>query len=115
MIKSLLMNALVALAMVGLIMPAQGQLLSTGDALALESGDLHTRVEAFLLRDEVAAELASFGITHEMAMARVANLSAEELELMAGEIDEMPAGAGVVYALGVIFLAYIIFHLFARR
>ncbi|MGY6554344.1 MAG: PA2779 family protein [Wenzhouxiangella sp.] len=115
MIKSLLINALVALAMVGLIVPAQAQLLSTGDALALESGGLQTRVEAFLLRDEVAAELASLGITHEMAMARVANLSAEELEMMAGEIDDMPAGAGVIYALGVILLAYIIYYFFMRR
>jgi hypothetical protein len=108
------MNALVALAMVGLVMPAQAQLVSTGDALALESGKLETRIEAFLLRDEVAAELASFGVTHEMAMARVANLSAEELERIAGEIDEMPAGAGVIYALGIVLLAYIVFH-FLRR
>lgn len=114
MIRSLLMNALVAVAMVGLIMPAQAQLVSTGDALALETGSLETRVEAFLLRDEVAAELASYGVTHEMAMARVADMSAEELEMVAGEIDGMPAGAGVIYALGIVLLVILVMQ-FMRR
>lgn len=116
MIKSVFINALVALAMVALIMPAQAhQLVSTGDALALDAGNLDTRVEAFLLRDDVAAELASLGVSHEMAMARVANMSAEELELMTGQIDEMPAGAGgIVYALGIVFIVLIVMH-FMRR
>lgn len=114
MIKSLLINALVALAMIGLIMPAHGQLVSTGDAMALESGSLETRVEAFLLLDEVAAELTSFGVSHEMAMARVANMSAEELQMVVGQIDEMPAGAGVIYILGVILLVYIVLHVLGR-
>jgi hypothetical protein len=111
---ALAMNALVALAMVALIMPAQAQLVSTGDALALDAGNLETRVEAYLLRDDVAAELASLGVTHEMAMARVANMSAEELALVAGEIDDMPAGAGVIYVLGVIFLVLIVLHVMRR-
>ncbi len=113
---SIAMNALVALAMVALIMPAHGsQLVSTGDALALDAGNLETRVEAYLLRDDVAAELASFGVTHEMAMARVGNMSAEELALVAGEIDEMPAGGdGIIFVLGVVFLVLIVLH-FLRR
>lgn len=112
--RYLFMNAIVALAMVALIMPAQAQLVSTGDALALDAGNLETRIEAFLLRDSVAAELAELGVTHEMAMARVAGMSAAELESVAGRIDEMPAGAGVVYALGIVFIVLIVLH-FMRR
>ncbi len=114
MTRYLIMNTLVALAMVALIVPAQAQLVSTGDALALEAGNLETRVEAYLLRDDVAAELAGLGVTHEMAMARVANMSAEELESVAGRIDEMPAGAGVVYALGIVLLVLIVLNLLRR-
>jgi len=110
MIRSVIMNAVVALAMVALIMPAQAQLVSTGDALALDAGNLETRVEAYLLRDGVAAELAELGVSHEMAMARVAGMSASELELMAGRIDQMPAG-GVIVVLGVVFLVLIILEL----
>lgn len=115
MIKSVFMNALVALAMVALIMPAQGQLVSTGDALALEAGNLETRIEAYLLRDNVAAELAELGVTHEMAMARVADMSADELELIAGRIDQMPAGGeSVLVVLGIIFLVLIVLHILRR-
>lgn len=114
MIRSVTLNIVVALAMVAMIMPAHGQLVSTGDALALEAGSLETRIEAYLLRDSVAAELTELGVSHEMAMARVADMSASELELVAGRIDEMPAGAGVIYILGVVFLVLIVLN-FARR
>lgn len=111
MIKSLITNVLVALALVAMIMPAQGQLVSTGDALALEAGSLEARVEAYLLRDGVAAELAELGVSHEMAMARVGDMSATELEQIAGRIDQMPAGADVIVILGVVFLVLIILEL----
>ncbi len=111
MIRTVIMNAIVALALVGMIMPAQGQLVSTGDALALEAGSLESRVEAYLLRDDVAAELAELGVSHEMAMARVGDMSAYELEQIAGRIDQMPAGEGAIVILGVVFLVLIILEL----
>lgn len=115
MIKSVIINAVVALAMVAMILPAQAQLVSTGDALALEAGNLQTRIEAYLLRDDVAAELAELGVSHEMAMARVADMSADELELIAGRIDQMPAGGdGVIFVLGVIFLVLIVLYILRR-
>ena len=111
MFKTLIMNALVAVAMVAMITPAQANLVSTGDTLALEAGSLETRVEAYLLRDGVAAELALLGVSHEMAIARVANMSADELEQIAGRIDQMPAGEGAIVILGVVFLVLIILEL----
>ena len=112
--RSIFIHAIVALSMIAMMMPAQAQLVSTGDALALEAGSLETRIEAFLLRDGVAAELASHGVTHEMAMARVADMSAEELALVAGNMDEMPAGAGIVYLLGVVFIVLIVMNFMGR-
>jgi len=102
-------KAMIGLLLAAMTLPAQAQLVSTGDALALEAGQLEQRVEAFLLRDDVAAELAQYGISHEKAMARVANLSAAELEQVAGRIDEMPAaGNGLVVIAGVVFIVLII-------
>ncbi len=114
MIRSVVLNLVVALAMFSMIMPVQGQLVSTGDALALETGVLEHRIEAYFLRDGVAAELAEFGVSHDMAMERVANMSPEELEQIAGRIDEAPAGAGIIYVLGVVFLVMIVLHFFRR-
>lgn len=109
MIGVIVRNAMIGLLLAAMTLPAHAQLVSTGDALALEAGHLEQRVEAFLLRDDVAAELAQYGISHEKAMARVANLSAAELEQVAGRIDEMPAaGSGVVVIAGVVFIVLII-------
>lgn len=105
-------NALIGLLLAAMTLPAHAQLVSTGDALALEAGQLEQRVEAFLLRDDVAAELAQYGISHERAMARVDNMSAAELEQLAGRIDEMPAaGDGVIVIAGVVFIVLIILEL----
>ncbi|HMB37553.1 MAG TPA: PA2779 family protein [Wenzhouxiangellaceae bacterium] len=109
MIRHTIRNFMVLVLLAAMVLPANAQLVSTGDALALESGQLESRIEAFMLRDDVAAELAQYGISHEKAMARVANLSAAELEQVAGRINEMPAaGDGVVVIAGVVFIVLII-------
>ena len=91
MILSAIRNTMIALMLAAMVVPANAQLVSTGDALALDSGQLESRIEAFLLQDEVAAELAEYGVSHEMAMARVANMSAAELQQVAGSDAPRPA------------------------
>jgi len=108
MIGMIFRNALCFLLLAAMTLPAHAQLVSTGDALALESGQLESRIEAFMLRDDVAAELAGYGISHEKAMARVADMSAAELEQLSGRIDEMPAAGSVVAIAGVVFIVLII-------
>ncbi|MBL38972.1 MAG: hypothetical protein CMP07_11240 [Xanthomonadales bacterium] len=103
---------MIGLLLAAMTLPAHAQLVSTGDALALETGQLEQRVEAFLLRDDVAAELAQYGISHERAMARVDNMSAAELEQLSGRIDELPAaGDGVIVIAGIVFVVLIILEL----
>lgn len=111
MIGVIVRNTMIVLLLAAMTLPAHAQLVSTGDALALETGQLEQRVEAFLLRDGVAAELAQYGISHERAMARVDNMSAAELEQLAGRIDELPAGDGVIVIAGVVFVVLIILEL----
>ena len=111
MIKTTIRNALISVLLAAMTMPASAQLVSTGDALALESGQLQQRVEAFLLRDEVAAELAQYGISHERAMDRVANLSPAEMEQIAGQIDQMPAGDSALALVGAVFVVLIVLEL----
>tara|TARA_Y100001933_G_scaffold261306_1_gene315750 strand:- start:3956 stop:4324 length:369 start_codon:yes stop_codon:yes gene_type:complete len=112
MIGVIVRNAMIGLLLAAMTLPAHAQLVSTGDALALETGQLEQRVEAFLLRDDVAAELAQYGISHERAMARVDNMSAAELEQLSGRIDELPAaGDGVIVIAGIVFVVLIILEL----
>lgn len=111
MIMTAIRNTVIALMLAAMVVPANAQLVSTGDALALDSGQLESRIEAFLLQDEVAAELAEYGVSHEMAMARVSNMSAAELQQVAGRIDEMPAGESVIWIAGAVFIVLIILEL----
>ncbi len=57
--------------------------------------------------DAVQEQLIALGVSPEDAMARVAALSAEELQLLAQQMDEMPAG-GILGVLGVILVVLIV-------
>ncbi len=87
---------------------ATGGLISSQEALALERSGSVEQVQAWLQRDEVAAELTALGVDPALAQARVSALSPEEVDAMLHRIDEMPAGAGVIEILGITFLVLII-------
>jgi hypothetical protein len=53
------------------------------------------RIAAHLDREDVAAELASQGISKDQAKARVAALTDAEAASLAGQIDQLPAGGFV--------------------
>ncbi|MBY6204600.1 PA2779 family protein [Halomonas denitrificans] len=108
MISTMLRNTVLALALAALVMPAQASLISTGDALAIEQGQFEDRIEAYLLRDDVAAELSRLGVSHEVAMARVARLSPAEVEQLADGLEDLPAGEGVVVIAGVVFIVLLL-------
>lgn len=53
-------------------------------------------VSAFLSRDAVRQQLTARGVNVDDAMERVAALSPEELATLHQQIDELPAGEGVL-------------------
>lgn len=53
-------------------------------------------VAGFLARSDVQAQLEARGVDVADAQARVANLSAAELSSLSSQIDELPAGEGVL-------------------
>ncbi|MGZ3695985.1 MAG: PA2779 family protein [Bdellovibrionota bacterium] len=73
------------------------------------------KVNAFLLRKDVQAEMLKRGVFPEEARQRVASLSDFELQNLAGRIDSAPAGADViVISLTTILLVVIILLLLGR-
>ncbi len=68
---------------------ARADLIPTETVLQENARD---RVRALLVRDDVVAELESFGVSADEALARVDALSDAELATIAGKIDELPAG-----------------------
>ena len=87
---------------------AQAALVSTDQLLdARESADRagdrahqeRAKVEAFLQRQDVREQMIAFGVDPREADARVASLSDREIGQIAGQIDRLPAGQGVIVAL----------------
>lgn len=88
----------------------QAGLISTQEAMAMEAGP-ELAVDAWLARDDVAAELTAMGVNPEMARLRAASLSPEELAELSDRIEDLPAGAGVIEVLGITFLVLLILDL----
>jgi hypothetical protein len=57
------------------------------------------KVDAFLQRQDVRDQMVALGVDPEEAQARVASLSDREIRQVAGQIDRLPAGQGVIVAL----------------
>lgn len=108
-----LMAALLGLALLPLpSFDAHAEIISTQEAVSLESGQALARVDAWLMRDDVSRELAALGVDPEMARIRARALSPEELALLHERIEDMPAGGvGVIEVLGITFLVLLILEL----
>ena len=72
----------------------------------------HTRVMDFMLREDVQQQLTTLGVDPEEAARRVASLSDEEIQQIAGRLEELPAGEGgvgpIVGAIVIIFLVLLV-------
>lgn len=95
------------------VVPASAALVGTDRIIVQEQGaDQRAKVEAFLEREDVQAQLVAMGIGPEEAKTRVAALSDEEVAQIAGKIDEMPAGEGVftsiLIAIAVVVIVLVI-------
>lgn len=110
--KKLLAGFLVAwMVLLGQVQAAG--LITTGEVVAAEaSGDPavdRARVLQTLQRPEVQARLQELGVDPQVARARVAALSDEEVAALAGKIDTAPAGGHDVLVVAlIVFLALLL-------
>jgi hypothetical protein len=70
------------------------------------------RLAAFLLRDDVRQQMEALGVDRQEAIERLASLSDQEVQQIAGRIDDLPAGqsvlVGVLIAAGVVLIVLVI-------
>ncbi len=97
------------IAIVSLSMPKgrlEAAIVTTESAVSLptEGQTDRERVRAFLSRAEVQAQLQAYGISPEEAIARVENLTDREIALIAGKVDQLPAGGGCCYGGGEVLV-----------
>jgi hypothetical protein len=61
-----------------------------------------------LARDEARARLHALGVDEGQVEMRLARLTDAELNALASRVDEMPAGAGVLEVVGIVFVVLLI-------
>lgn len=92
---------------------AQARMVTTEQVIR-QSNPAQDRAQVlgFLMREDVQQQLTLLGVDPDEAARRVATLSDEELQQIAGRLDELPAGEGsvgiIVGAILIIFLVLLI-------
>ncbi len=92
---------------------AQAKMVTTDQVIEQSApSDNRAQVRDFLMREDVRQQLTQLGVDPEEAARRVAGLSDEEVQQIAGRLDELPAGEGfvgvVIGAALIIFLVLLI-------
>lgn len=75
---------------------ARAAVISTDDAIGKpQAAEERSRVKALVARPEVARELAKLGVAPRDIDKRVDAMSDEEVRLLAGRLDALPAGGAL--------------------
>jgi hypothetical protein len=69
------------------------------------------RIDAVLAREEVRNRLAQYGVDPAALDERIAALTDQELQLLATDLESMPAGGSLLGTLGVAFIVLLILEL----
>lgn len=104
------MAVLLSLAMLNLYsLPAWSGVVTTDQMIQQEIEVFdRERLVSMMDRDDVREQLVARGVDPEFAKQRIAALNDAQVEQLNAEIDELPAGSGVVGVLVVVLLVLII-------
>jgi hypothetical protein len=69
------------------------------------------RIDAVLAREEVQSKLEQYGVDPLAAEERIAALTDQELELLATELESLPAGGDLLAVVGIAFVVLLILEL----
>lgn len=102
----------VSVGLAGLVQTASAAVVSTRTVMMqAERAETVARVQAALDREAVQARLVAHGVDPAAAAERVAVLTDAELRYLDARLAELPAGAGVVEIVGVVFVVLLILEL----
>ena len=93
--------------------PAFAVMVSTDRVMSVEkASSARGRVQAFLAREDIRAQMEVLGVSPEEAGARVASLSDQEIAQIEARLNELPAGGSfggfVITALALLLLILLI-------
>ena len=95
-------------------LPAANAVLLGTDSALINPETISTQddaIQAFLAWETVQQQLVQMGVNPELAMARVNALTPTERQLLEKNISDLPAGAGVIEVIGIVFIVLLILEL----
>ena len=96
----------------GTVPSAHAGFVTTEEAIALEQrAQILSAVETKLAAENLRAAMLSLGVAPEQVEARLAALSDAELTQLNNRLNELPAGAGAVELIGVVFIVLLVLEL----
>ena len=91
---------------------AHAGVISTQEYLtAVDREATRARIDAVLAREEVRVKLEQYGVDPAETDARLAALTDQELDKLATDLENMPAGGSVLAVVGVVFIVLLILEL----
>ena len=81
------------------------EMISAGSVLAdISREEAAKEVKTFLSKTEVQTELMKHGLTADEVNTRLASLSKQELQQLAGQVQEARAGGDILFAILIVVL-----------
>jgi hypothetical protein len=111
-VKTVAMLLAVTLGLTGVMHSASAAVVGTRTVMMqAERTDTVARVQAAMDREAVQIQLVALGVDVDAAKARIASLSDAELQQLDGRLAELPAGAGLLEVVGIVFVVLLILEL----
>lgn len=105
-ISLLVMSSMLTL---GISTPGYAAMIGTDDILAADSvAQQRDHIREMLNRDEVQEQLTTLGVDPGEAQQRVDAMTEEEVQMLAGKLDEMPAGGDAIGLLAFVLIVLLI-------
>ena len=90
-------------------LPLQAAMISTPDVIAVEQSQYdRAQLIAMMDREDVQTQLLAMGVTADQAKERVNSMTDLEVAQLNDRLADMPAGAGVLGAVVIIFVVFVI-------
>jgi len=103
---------MLSMSLIGMPTVALAAPIGTDTMVQLDKrGELVSRIQAQLARDDVRAQFLARGVSPAEVDARIAALSTEELQMLSLQLDDLPAGGSVLAVIGVVFVVLLILEL----
>ena len=105
---------MVCLSLSGVLAPASAVagVIGADQYLAVEDRQVRIdRVQEALRQERISERLAAMGVDPELAQQRVASLPTADLVALDERLEDLPAGAGVLELIVIVFLVMLILDL----